>query len=139
MKKKGIITENLEIVKYKNDGSAVTYPKLYTDKNMSITSPFYRVTTRREVNKGLASQERPIISVKATDHINTPLVVVVGIRIADVYVASNLEAIRLRAPEVIVYRKIPRESICSKDSNSIFSKDLGIEPIESEDEDDASE
>ena len=57
-KKKGIITVNLEIVKYKNDGSAVTYPKLYTDKNISITSTFYRVATRSEVNKGLASQER---------------------------------------------------------------------------------
>ena len=97
------------------------------------------LATRSEVNKGFASPERPIISVKATDYINTHIEVVVAIRIAGVYVASNLETIRLRASEVIVYRKIPRESICSKDSNSIFSKDLGIEPIESEDEDDASE
>ena len=106
---------------------------------MSITSTFYRVATRSEVNKGLASQEKPIILVKATDYINTPTQVVVGIRIAGVYVASNLETIRLRASDVIVYCKIPRENICSKDSNSIFSEDLGIKPIKSEDEDDASE
>ena len=80
---------------------------------MSITSTFYRVATRSEVNKGLASQERPIISVKATNYIDTPIEVVVGSRIAGVYVASNLDTIRLRASEVIVYRKIPSESICS--------------------------
>ena len=34
-KKKGVTVENLEIVKYKNDGSAVAYPKLFT----AITCP----------------------------------------------------------------------------------------------------
>ena len=77
---------------------------------------------------GLASRERPIISVKATNYLITPIEVVVGIRIAGVYVASNLETIRLRASEVIVYRKIPRESI--------FSEDLGTKPIANVDEDD---
>ena len=126
----GVNTENLEIVKYKDDGSTVTYPKLYTDNNMTITSTFYRVATQSEVNKGLASRERPIISVKATYYIDTPIEVVVGIRIAGVYVASNLETIRLRESEVIVYRKIPRESI--------LSEELGIIPIVDKDDDDAS-
>ena len=138
-KKKEIMKENLEIVKYRNDGSVVTYPKLYTDKNMSITSTFYRVATRSEVNKGLGSQERPIISVEAKDYINTPIEVVVGIRITGVFVSSAMETIRLRTSEVIVRRKIPKETICSKDNKGIFSKDLGIEPIEDKDEDDDSE
>ena len=96
---------------------------------MSITSTFYRVATQSKVNKGLASRERPIVHVKATDYLNTSIEVVAAIRITGVYEASNLETIRLRASEVIVYRKIPRESI--------LSEDLGIKPIE--DEYDASE
>ena len=124
-------TGNLEIVKYKDDGSVVTYPKLYTDNNMATTSTFYGVATKSEVNKGLASQERPIILVKAMDYLNTSIEVVVEIRIAGVYLASNLERIRLRASEVIVYRKIPRESM--------LSENLGIIPIADEEDDNNSE
>ena len=96
---------------------------------MAITSTFYRVATQSEVNKGLASRERPIIQVKAKDYLNTSIEVVAGIRLAGVYMASNLETIRLGASEVIIYRKIPRERI--------LSEDLGIKPIK--DEYDASE
>ena len=84
-KKKGTMTENLMIVKNRNDGSVVTYPKLYTDKNMSITSTFYMVATRSKVNKGLATQKRPIILVEAKDYIDTPIEVVTGIRKAGVF------------------------------------------------------
>ena len=126
-RKVGVNTENLEIVKYKDDGSVVTYPKLYTDNNMAITSTFYRVATQSEVNEGLASRGRPIIPVKATDYLNTSIVVVVGIRIAGEYLDYNLETIRLRVSGVIVYPKIPIESISSKN--------LGIIPITNEDDD----
>ena len=105
----------------------VVYPKLYTDNNMVITSTFYRVATQSEVKEGLASQERPIIPVKAMDYLNKSIEVVVGIRIAGVYVGSNLETIRLRASEVIVCRKIPRESV--------LSENLGIKPIAYEGDD----
>ena len=131
MKKVVVNTENLEIVKCKCDGSVETYTELYTDDH--IISIFYRVATKSEVNKGLASQERPVIPVKATDYLYTSIEVVVGIRITGVNVASNLETIRLRASEVIVYRKIPTESV--------LSENLGIEPNadEGDDSDDDSE
>ena len=58
---------------------------------MTITSTFYRVATQSVVNEGLASRGRPIIQVKAIDYLNTSIEVVVGIRTAGVYVASNLE------------------------------------------------
>ena len=128
-KKRGILTENAEIVKYKDDGSAVFYPKLYTGKNMTIQTPFFRVATQSEVDKSLASKEKPIISVPATDYINTPIEVIAGIRIAGVFVNTTIEMIRLRVTDVIVFSKIEIESI--------FSEDLGITPIK--DEDDASE
>ena len=64
--KKGILTETLEIVKYKDDGSAVAYPKLFTEKYMSIRTPFSRIATQSEINKGLAIKEKPDISVPAT-------------------------------------------------------------------------
>ena len=91
-----------------------------------------------KLKKGLASQERPIISVKATDYINTPIEVVAGIKTAGVYIASNIETIRLRTPEVLLHRKIPREVACSP-KGSIFTEDFEIEPVGSEDEDDDSE
>ena len=105
-KKKGIVTENLEIVKYKDDDSAVAYPKLCTGKNMSIQTPFFRIAAQSEVNKGLASQEKPIISVPVTDYINTPVEVVAGIRIAGVFVNASIETIRLRVTEAIVFGKL---------------------------------
>ena len=78
---------------------------------MTIQSTFYRPTARSEINKGLASQEKPIFSVPATDYINTPMEVVAGIKIASVYVASNIETIRLRVTEAIVFRKISHSKI----------------------------
>ena len=38
---------------------------------MAVQSTFYRPSARSEINKGLASQEKPIISVPATDYLNT--------------------------------------------------------------------
>ena len=127
----------MEILKYKNDGSAVAYPKLYKDNNMSVTSTFYRAATKGEIKKDSASQERPIISVEATDYIRVPIEVVAGIKVVGVYVASNMETIRLRATEVLIYCKLPREDATSS-KGSVFT-DFEIEPIEDEDEDDASE
>ena len=98
---------------------------MYTGSNIEITSNFYRLATRSEINKGLSSQEKPIISVPATDYINTPIEVVAGIRIAGIYVVSNIETIRLRVTEAIVFRKISIDST--------FSEDMGIKPIEDED------
>ena len=94
------------MIKYIDDGSAIAYPKLYTGNNMSVTSNIYRVANKGEIKNGLASQTKPIISVEATDYINTPIEVVAGIRIAGVYVGSNLEKIRLRLTEARVFRKI---------------------------------
>ena len=125
-KKRGILTENLEIVKYKDDGSAVVYPNLYTGKNMTIQTPFFRVATQSEVDKGLASKEKRIISVSTTDYINTPIEVIAAIRIAGVFVNTTIETIRLRVTDVIVFSKIAIESI--------FSEDLGITHIKDEDE-----
>ena len=79
----------MEIVKYKEDGSAVAYPKLCKGKNMTIQTPFSRVATQSEVDKGLASKEKPIISMLATDYINTPIEVIAGIRIAGVFVNTT--------------------------------------------------
>ena len=63
---------------------------------------------------------------------------VAGIKIAGIYVAFNMETIRLRAPEVLIYRKLPREdATCLK--GSVFTADFKIEPVEDQDEDDASE
>ena len=62
---------------------------------------------------------------------------VAGLEIACVYVASNMETIRLRAPEVLIYRKLPREDATSS-KGSVFTG-IEIEPIEDEDGDDASE
>ena len=45
----GVITENVETVKHKDDGSTVTYTKLYTDNNMTIISTFYRVAAQSEI------------------------------------------------------------------------------------------
>ena len=92
---------------------------------LSVTSSFYRVATKKEVKNGLASQAKPNISVATTDYLNTPIEVVAGIEIAGVYVGSNIETIRLRLMEAIVFRKI--------------SFDMEIEQIEDENEDDASE
>ena len=96
---------------------------------MKIQTPFSRVATQSEVDKGLASKENLIISVPATDYINTPIEVTAGIRIANVFVNATIETIRLRVTDVIVFSKIEIESI--------FSEDLGITPIK--DEDNASE
>ena len=129
----GVNLQNFEIVKYKKDGSAVAYPKLYTDNNMSIKSTFKRVAAESKIKKDLASKEKPIISVPATDYLNKPIEVIAGIRIAGVFVSASIETIRLRVTDAIVYRGIARESI--------FSEDLGITRIKDEDEneDNASE
>ena len=58
-RKVGVNTENLKIVKYRNDGSVVTYPELYAKNNMTIQSTFYIRAARSEIMKGLASQEKP--------------------------------------------------------------------------------
>ena len=98
---------------------------------MTIQTPFSSVATQSEVDNGLASKEKPIISVLATDYINTPMEVIASIRIAGVFVKAIIETIRLRVTDVIVFSKIEIESV--------FSEDLGITPIKDEDEDDASE
>ena len=124
------------MIKYRDNGSAVAYPKLLTDNNKSITSTFYRVATHSEVKKGLASQAKPIISVPATDYLNTPIEVVAGIKKACVYIGPTMETIRLRLTEAIVFRKIYKYN---KSEDSIFSEDIEIELIEDGDEDDVSE
>ena len=65
------------------------------------------------------------------DYIKTPIEVVGGIKIAGVYISSNIKTIRLRVIEAIVFGEIF--------GDSIFSEDLGIIPIAEEDEDNASE
>ena len=70
---------------------------------MSVTSTFHRVATKAEIMKGLARQERPIISVEATNYVGVPIAVAVGIKIAGVYVASNLETIRLRVTYTVSF------------------------------------
>ena len=63
----------------------------------------------------------------ATDYLNTPIEVVAGIKKARVYIGSNMETIRLRIMETIVFRKIYKDN---KSEDSIFSEDMEIEPIE---------
>ena len=117
------------MIRYRDDGSAVVNPKLLTDNNKFIPSTFYRVATHSEVKKGLSSQAKPIISMPATDYLNTPIEVIAGIKIAGVYIGSNADTIRLRLTEAIVFRKI-----YNKSEDSIFSEDIEIKPIEDGDE-----
>ena len=60
---------------------------------MSIRTPFFKNAAQSEINKGLASKEKPIISVVATDYLNKPIEVVAGIRIAAVFVSTSIETI----------------------------------------------
>ena len=106
---------------------------MYAKNDLNVQSTFYSVAALSEINKGLASQEKPIILVPATDYLNTHIEVVDGIRIAgraSVFVSSKIQTIRLRVTDAIVVRKI-----CG---DSIFSEDLGLKPIKDEDEDNAS-
>ena len=129
VKRKGIAVDNLVILRPKDDTTSTVYLKLYTDKSMNITTPFYKLASKKDIARKVVSKDKPIKPAKALDYVRQGIQVIVGIKIDGVFINSHMESLRIRATEVIVLKK-------TVSTDSIFSKDLNLQPLETTDSDD---
>ena len=129
VKRKGIAVDNLVIFRPKDDTTSTVYLKLYTDKSMNITTPFYKLASKKDIARKVVSKDKPIKPAKALDYVRQGIQVIVGIKIDGVFINSHMESLRIKATEVIVLKK-------TVSTDSIFSKDLNLQPRETTDSDD---